>query len=107
MSRCVDEVQSVGLAVFRFVLHADGVQFDGDAPFLLELHIIEHLIELHFPLGDRTGALKQSVGNSRFAVVDVGNDAEIPYVFHSSANNEEITTIPSMHQDGISFKIYR
>ena len=47
----VDQVELVGLAVLRGVHHADGVGFDGDAAFALQVHGVEHL-GLHFARGE-------------------------------------------------------
>ena len=78
VSRGVDEVEHVGLAV-ELVLHLYGVALDGDAALALEVHIVEHL-----PFGDLDGVgeLKQTVGKRRLAVIDVGDDAEVAYMFH-------------------------
>ena len=39
-------------------------------------------LRLLFALGERIGSLQQPVGERALAVVDVGDDAEIAYVFH-------------------------
>ena len=50
MARGVDEVQGIGLAVFRFIIKVDGSGFDGDAPLALQVHVVQELV-LHLPLG--------------------------------------------------------
>ena len=72
----VDQVELIGLAVLRGVDHADGVGFDGDAAFALEVHGVEDL-GLHFARGEGAGELEQAVGERGFAVVDVRDDGEI------------------------------
>src|SRR5438067_2762912 len=77
VTRRVDEVQLVGLAIFRRVGHADRLQLDGDPTLALQVHRVEDLV-LHVALADRTGLLQQAVGQRRLAVIDVGDDAEVP-----------------------------
>jgi hypothetical protein len=55
----------------------------GDSPFLLQVHVVEHLIDHQFPFCDRSGAFQQPVGQGGFTVVDMSYDAEIAYVFHA------------------------
>ena len=81
VSRGVDQVERVPLSVAGRVLHLDGVALDGDSLFAFEVHVVEHL-RLHFALVERVGLLQQTVCECRFAVVDVGYDAEISDVFH-------------------------
>ena len=52
---------------------------DGDTALTLEVHIVEHL-----SFGNLYGlrTLQQSVGEGRFAMVDVGDDAEVAYMLH-------------------------
>ena len=76
MTGGVDQVEDVGLAVGRLVLHARGLELDGDPPLPLELHVVEELL-LHVPDRHRAGVLEQAIGQGRLPVVDVGNDAEI------------------------------
>ena len=56
---------------------------DGDATLALEIHIIEHL-GLHILGGHGIGALQQTVGKCRLAMVDMRYDAEISDIFHLS-----------------------
>ena len=49
---------------------------DRDAAFAFEVHIVEQL-GLHIAVGDGSGQLQDTVGQGRFAVVDMGNDREI------------------------------
>ena len=52
---------------------------DGDATLFLQIHVVEHL-----SLGNlnRVGVLQQAVSQGRFAMVNMRNDTEIPYVIH-------------------------
>ena len=42
MSRSVNKVQDVFLSLI-LVLHLDGMALDGDAAFLLQIHVVKHL----------------------------------------------------------------
>ena len=92
MSRCVDEVEFVRLAVFG-VVHAHGVELDRDAALALEVHRVEDLCP-HTSLIERTSEFDQPIGNGGFAVVDMGNDTEIADLV--SAHGREYTT-PHLH----------
>jgi hypothetical protein len=78
----VDKVQGILLAIGRLMQHTNCVELDGDAALLFQFHVIEHLIGFHLTGGDGAGAFKQSIGNGRFAVIDVGDDAKISNVIH-------------------------
>src|SRR5438132_9698984 len=58
--------------------HPYGLQLDRDPALALEVHRVEDLV-LHVALADRAGVLEQAVRQRRFAVVDVGDDAEVPH----------------------------
>jgi hypothetical protein len=60
----------------RGVVHAHGVELDGDAALTLEVECVQHL-RLHFPLLQRTRLLDQSVGERRLPMIDMGDDAEV------------------------------
>ena len=78
MSRGVDEVQPVSLAV-QLVIHLYGVAFDSYAAFALQIHIVQHLPFGHF---DGFCTFKQTVCQCAFAVVDMGNDAKVTDILH-------------------------
>jgi len=59
------------------------VKLDRDPPLLLQVHVIKDLVELHFAWSNGTGALEQAVSKSGFAVVYVGNNAEVAEVLHT------------------------
>ena len=72
----VDQVELIALAVARRMVHAHGVQFDGDAPLAFQLVGVEHL-GAHLAGVERTGEFKEAIGQRRLAVVDVRDDAEV------------------------------
>ena len=71
-----DQVQNVLLSVLRPVPERHRARLDRDAPLLLQLHVVQHLL-VHVPLRDGPAALQNPVGERRLAVVDVGHDGEI------------------------------
>ena len=76
VARGIDQVEDVALAICSGVLHPRRLELDRDAPFPLQLHVVEELL-LHVADRDRAGFLQQPVGQGGFPMVDVGNDAEI------------------------------
>ena len=72
MPWCVDEVQDMPIPV-----NANILGLNGDAAFALKVHRVKVLLA-HFTSIHRSGEFKDSVGEGRFAVVDVGNNREIP-----------------------------
>jgi hypothetical protein len=73
----VDEVQLVGLAVLGRVRHPHGLRLDGNSPLALQVHGVENLAS-HVAIGDGMGGLQDAIGQRRLAMVDVGDDAEVP-----------------------------
>ena len=63
------------------VVHLYGVALDCYAALSFEIHVVEHL-RLHVFGCDCVGVFEQTVGQGRFAVVDMGYYAEITDIFH-------------------------
>ena len=76
VTRGVDQVDLVDLAVVGLVVHGDRARLDGDAALALEVHVVEQLL-LHLTLGDRLALFEQAVGKGGLAVVDVRDDREV------------------------------
>jgi hypothetical protein len=76
MARRVDQVQLVLDAVFRLVIHARRLELDGNATLALEFHRVQKLV-LHLALLDRIRDFQKTIGQRAFAVIDMGDDAEI------------------------------
>ena len=76
VSRRVDQVEEVCVAVGGVVVHRHRARLDGDTPFALEVHVVEQL-RLHLALLDGARQLEQAVGQRRLSVVDVCDDAEV------------------------------
>ena len=83
MPRCVNQVQNILFSIFRAIGQGDGVALDGDAAFPLDVHVVQHLVLKISFIAD-TGELDQPVGQRGFAVVDVGDDAEVSNIFHKT-----------------------
>ena len=69
--------------------HLYSMTLNGNTPFTLKIHIIKDLI-LHVLLFDSIGNLKHAVSKCTFAVIDVRNDAKIPYLIHNRVQKYEI-----------------
>ena len=79
VSRGIDQVELILLAVFGTVGHRHRVRLDRDAALALEIHVVEHLVAEPASI-DRLGLLHHAVRECGLAVIDVGNDAEIAYM---------------------------
>ena len=79
VARRVDKVQPVFFPVCVPVFQTDGPGLDGDAPLLLQVHVVQDL-GLHVSGTHRVAGLQQPVGQGALAVVDVGDDGKIAYL---------------------------
>ena len=73
----VDHAQGVFLPI-ESPRHPHGLGLDGDPPLLLDLHPVQEAV-VHIAGRHDAGKLEDAVGHGRFAMVDVGDDAEIPH----------------------------
>ncbi len=78
VARSINQVQTIGIAVFGLVMQANAFRLDGDAALTLQVHGIENLF-VHFALRERAGHFEQAVCQRGLAMVDMRDDAEIPY----------------------------
>ena len=76
MARRIHQVQLISLAIGGCVVEADSLRLDGDPAFALNVHVIKHLFA-HLTFGQPARELDQAVSQRGFAMVDMGNDAEI------------------------------
>ena len=72
----VDQVQDVVDAI-DLPRQTHVLRLDGDAALALDVHPVE-VLRAHRPLVDDAGELQHAVGQRGLAVVDVGDDAEVP-----------------------------
>jgi len=83
MARRVDQVENVIIAIFGMIGQGNGIAFDSDAAFPLNIHIIKNLI-LKIPFIADTCELNQTVGKCGFPMINMGYYAEVSYVFHNT-----------------------
>ena len=76
VTRGIDKIKLIGLTVLSFVVKTNGAGFDSYATLLFQVHIIQQLGG-HFTLGYRLALFQQTVSQSGFAVIYVGNDRKI------------------------------
>ena len=81
MSRRVNQVELIHLPIACFIVERGGLRFNSNAALFFDVHGVEHL-RTHFAQIQTAAVLDKTVGKCRFTVVDVGNNGEIPYVFH-------------------------
>jgi len=82
----VDQVELEVLSGPTGVRQGDGVALDGNAPFTLEIHSVQDLVP-KIPGAYETGMLDETIGQGGFAVIDVGNDAEVTGLAHISPSS--------------------
>jgi hypothetical protein len=73
VSRRIDQIQNIFFAVVRLVGQTHRRQLDRDAPFPLEIHLVEHLL-LHLTRGQCACIFQDAVCERRLAVIDMGDD---------------------------------
>ncbi len=76
VTRGIDQVQVIDLAVARLVAQGRRLRLDGNAALALQRHGIEHL-GFHFAVGQATAKLDDAIGQGGLAVVDMGDDGKI------------------------------
>ena len=89
MAGGIDQVEDVFLTL-RLKIHLNGVTLDRNPPFSFQIHIIQHLFP-RITIRNSIGPLKETVGQGRFTVVNMGNDAKVAYVFHGRKVNQFIS----------------
>ena len=85
--RSVHQIHEVGLVV-EVVVHGGSLGLHGYAPLSLDFEFVE-VLGLGVG-GDGVGDLQQPIGQGAFAMVDMGNDAEIPDGFRRVLDGEEV-----------------
>ena len=82
VTRCINEVQQIVLTVRCTVGECNRVALDGNAPFTLDVHRVEHLVA-ELTLRNATTGLDQPIGQSRLTMINMGDNAKIPNMFHT------------------------
>ncbi len=80
MSGGVDQVENVILAM-KFILHLNGMTFNGNAALPLQIHIIQQLC-LHITVCYRPRRLQQPVSQRALPMINMRYDAKISNVLH-------------------------
>ena len=75
MTWCIDQVEFIGVAITG-IIHDNSTCFDRNSTSPLELHVVQQLL-LHLSLRNGSRVFEQAVGQSAFAVVDVGDNTEV------------------------------
>ena len=88
VTRCVDQIQVVGLSVFGFVVQRSGLRFDGYPTLFFDVHRVQNL-RFHLAFLQTAAALYQTVGERGFAVIDVRNDRKISDVIHQRMSTSD------------------
>ena len=92
--RRIDQIQQIVFAIRGTVIERNRVALDGNAPFTLDIHRVEHLF-MKVTLRNTSTGLNESVGESRLAMINMGDDAEVSNVFHSRIFNRKQPASPT------------
>ena len=84
MTRSINKIKDVLLTVASPVWQADGLAFNSNAPFSLDVHIIEELVA-EIPLTYHFADLNKPVRKGGFPMINMSDNAEVSDVFHSEA----------------------
>ena len=76
MARGVDQIKNIVVAVLRLVIQRNGVCFNRNTAFALQIHVVEQLI-FHIPQGDGLRFFEDTVGQCAFAMVDMRDNGKI------------------------------
>ena len=77
----VDQIELKVLPGPAGVGQGDGVAFDGNAAFTLQIHSVQDLVP-EIPVAYETGVLDEAIGQGGLAVIDVGDDAKVAGLAH-------------------------
>ena len=76
MSRRVNQVEDILLAVLSLIHNAYRLGLDGYASLPLNIHVVKHLC-LHLTAGKQSGLLNNTVRKGGLAMVNVGYNTKI------------------------------
>ena len=82
VARCINQVQQIFFSVRGTVGQRNRIALDGNAPFTFDIHRVEQLVA-ELTLRYATTGLDQSISQRRFAMIDMGDNAKIPNMFHA------------------------
>lgn len=79
----INQIEIVGLAIFRLVMQRGGLGFDGDPALALDIHGVQNL-RGHFTIGQAPAAMDQAIRQGGLAMVDVGDNRKIADMLHNT-----------------------
>ena len=77
MSGSINKVKLINFTVIGLVTHTDGVRFDSDAAFTLEVVGVHYSYIDLLVFTENTALLEHAVDQGSLAVVNVGNDSDV------------------------------
>ncbi len=93
VSRRVDKIQHIGLAICGLEVERDALGLDGNAPLPFQIHGVEHLFR-HFPVAESLAHLDKAISKRRLAVINMGDDGKITDVLHAGELPETVALEP-------------
>ena len=75
----INKVELVDLAVAGLIVQGDTLGLDRNTAFTLDIHGIEYLF-IHLPRAQPAAVLYETICQSGFTVIDMGNNRKITYV---------------------------
>ena len=85
MSRGIDKVKVIRLAIGTLVFQCNTLGLNSDAAFSLELHRVEYLL-LHLAILKASTKLNQTIRKCGLAMVDMSDDGEVAGSIYTSHN---------------------
>ena len=95
MSRSIDQIQNILLAVFCLIVQGYGTGLDGDAALFFQVHVIQNLLG-HIPLTHRSCLLQKPVGQRGFTMIDMSDNRKVAnalLIYHNSPLYSERASI--------------
>ena len=89
MTRCVDHVHLIAVAVARFELKRHALCLDRDPSFPFQVHRIQDLLR-HFAIFKAAAYLDKSIRQRRLAVIYMGDDREIANLLHVKSETGQL-----------------
>lgn len=83
MSGGINQVKCTAFTIAAGIGQAYALALDGDTPFPLNIHGVQHLIA-EMPLVYQAGVFNEAIRQGGFAMVNVGNNTEVSDMNHGS-----------------------
>ena len=94
MTRGINQIHLIGIAILCIIIHTDSTCLDGNTPFTFQLHIVQQLT-FHFTLCNRMTAFQQTVCQCGFAMVNMCDNRKVSdkgLIFHDFSFTPSKTT---------------